>query len=184
MKKQIILLFLVLFVAAGLFACNDTNQKKEPLVQSDNSQTDKPKSDNPQADTDTIATHKHSDACTGHHHGGHSHEGQPIFLGKKTINDLTVKAIQTGYIKPKQEAGIFSVKVSSKGKAVIAVRMIVTSPEGETSLKAKSSNDGNGIFHCHIDELPEKLGAGSKLRVELELGDGEIISYDFEIRFV
>jgi hypothetical protein len=91
-----------------------------------------------------------------------------------------VKATQVGELKANQEEAIFGVEVTGDG-TVIAVRMMVTSAEGQTSLKGKSFNDDGGKFHCHVSELPEKLGHGSKLTVELELEGGEVVSGDFEL---
>ena len=113
-------------------------------------------------------------------HEGHAHEGAVLDLGEKAINGLMVKATQTGEIKANQEEAVFGVEVTGEGD-VIAVRMMVTSAEGQTSLKAKAFTDGGGKFHGHVDEFPENLGHGSKLTVELEIEGGEIVSDDFEL---
>jgi hypothetical protein len=97
------------------------------------------------------------------------HEGEKHELGTQQAGVYTVKATQTGEIKPGVEV-VFEIVVSGGTTKPTAVRAWVGSEDGQGSAKSKAEA-GDKDYHAHI-ELPASIPANSKLWVELDTASG------------
>ncbi len=144
--------------------------------------------DHGEAGHDDDDGHDHGEAGhdddDGHDHGeaghdddgpgqdsGHGHGGQRYELGSREIAGLTVKIVQFGAAADNVAELVFEIDVQGK-TAPTAVRLLVRAADGAESLKTKANKVGDHEYDAHVGELPDKLGEGSVLVVEVETPSG------------
>jgi len=132
--------------------------------------------DHGEASDDDHAGHDHGEAGhddhAGHDHGdGHAHGGEPHKLGSRQVTGLTVEVVQFGPATSGLAELVFKIEV--KGATTpTAIRLLVRAPDGAESLKVKADKGGDHKYHAHVGELPDQLGEGSVLVVEVETPSG------------
>jgi hypothetical protein len=126
--------------------------------------------DHAKADPDDHAGHDHGEADPGNGHG-HGHGGKRHELGRREIAGFTVEVVQFGAATDNAAELVFQIDVQGE-PAPTAVRLLVRAPDGAESLKVKADKGDDHAYHAHMGELPNKLGEGSVLVVELETPSG------------
>lgn len=126
------------------------------------------------ASRDHAAGEGHDDADTrrdepdGHDHGDDdAHRGERYELGAGEIAGLTVQVVQCGRVVSGAAELVFEIEVEGSGTPA-AVRLLVRSAEGSESLKVKANKVGDHTYDAHVLELPDSLGDGSVVVVEIE----------------
>jgi len=138
--------------------------------------------DHGEADPDAHAGHDHGEADhddhAGHDHGeadsgsGHGHGGQRHDLGgSRKIAGLTVEVAQFGAATDNIAELVFEINVQGE-PAPTAIRLLVRAADGAESLKVKANRVGDHSYDAHVGELPNKLGDGSVLVIEVETPSG------------
>ncbi|MCK4657902.1 MAG: hypothetical protein KAV82_00125 [Phycisphaerae bacterium] len=108
----------------------------------------------------------------GHEHGnGPGHSGQRHELGSRKIAGFTVEVVQFGAATDNVAELVFEIDVQGE-PAPTAVRLLVRAPGGAESLKVKANKIGDHEYDAHVGELPNQLGEGSVLVVEVETPSG------------
>ena len=110
--------------------------------------------------------HADQEGGNGHGHGGQRHE-----LGSREIAGLTVEVVQFGTATNNVAELVFEIDVLGE-PAPTAVRLLVRTPDGAESLKVKANKVGDHEYDAHVGELPDQLGEGSVLVVEVETPSG------------
>jgi len=116
------------------------------------------------------------DDHAGHDHGngngnGHGHSGQRYELGSREIAGIMVEVVQFGAATGNVVELVFELEVRGE-PAPTAVRLLVRAPDGAESLKIKANKTGDHEYDAHVGELPNQLGEGSVLVVELQTSSG------------
>ena len=112
------------------------------------------------------------DDHAGHEHGnGHGHSGQRHELGSRKIAGFTVEVVQFGAPTDNVAELVFELDVQGE-PAPTAIRLLVRAPDGAESLKVKANKVGDHEYDSHVGELPDQLGEGSVLVVEVETPSG------------
>ena len=128
--------------------------------------------DHGEADRDDHAGHDHGEADYDDHDGqengdGHGHSGQPLELGSREIAGTTVEVIQFGAATGNLAELVF--KIDARGESSpTAIRVLVRAADGAESLKVKANKLGDHEYDAHVGELPDQLGEGSVIVVEVE----------------
>jgi len=113
----------------------------------------------------------HDDHAADDDGNGHGHGGKPHALGSREIAGITVEVVQFGTATSDSAELVFEIEVEGE-PAPTAVRLLIRAPDGAESLKVKANKIGDHEYDAHVGELPNHLGKGSVLVVELETPSG------------
>jgi|GEM_PF-6813714 len=121
----------------------------------------------------------HGEAETDEH-AGHSHGGEKHKLGSREIEGFSVTAAQFGVATDNLAELVFEIEVKGES-APNAVRLLVRAADGAESLKVRADKVGDHGYDAHVGELPDQLGEGGVLVVEVETPTGiEELTFPFK----
>ena len=178
-----VLIGVVLLLSNGCKRESPTNNNKDVTAQAAATPEHSPDHDHDHAgdltaddDADDHAGHDHGevdldDQASGGHGNGQGHGGQRHELGSREIAGLTVEIAQFGAATGNVEELVFEIEVLGE-PAPTAVRLLVRTPDGAESLKVKAIKVGDHEYDAHVGELPDQLGEGSVVVVEVETPSG------------
>lgn len=151
------LISIVLLLPSGCERKSPTNETKDATAQAVAA-----------AEHDPHDGHDHADHEQGN---GHGHSGQRHELGSREIPGCTVVVVQLGAATDNRADLVFEIDVQG-APAPTAIRLLVRAADGAESLKVKANKVGDHEYDAHVGELPDRLGEGSVLVIEVETPSG------------
>lgn len=157
---------IALLLANGCERKSPTNEKNDATPQAAAAPKHSPDDGHDHDGNMKSEDHAADDDGNGHGHGGKRHE-----LGSREIAGITVEIVQFGTATSSSAELVFEIEVEGEPPPT-AVRLLVRAPDGAESLKVKANKIGDHEYDAHVGELPNHLGKGSVLVVELETPSG------------
>ena len=164
MSRSVILMIAFVALSLVLAGC----EQKPGSTSADQSKAAAPRENREEHDHTADDGHDH-DQHAGHQHGdeGEHDHGDALKLGSREAGEYRVTVAQFGPASHDAAELVFEIELDG-AQPPEAVRVLVRNSEGAESLKVKANKVGDSTYDVHVGELPEDLGAGGTVVVELE----------------